>query len=232
MDEKKSASETEQGSRDWRSNLNDVLSRKVGIWPLVLVVALVQSAVLGYMIWDRVTLLRTGQEVVLDVVPVDPRSLFRGDYVILNYKVSSVEKSLASDEFKRRDRIYVTLKKNPDVEVETDDSTEANETLGRWRPVALSAVRPASVANDEVVLKAEVVRPTTIRRQSNDKPIPAYRLKYGVESYFVEEGAGKVLEKQIAEKKIEVVLAVAKSGKAAVKALQVDGARIYDEPLF
>ena len=33
------------------------------------------------MIWERAALLANGREIVLEVVPVDPRTLFRGDYV-------------------------------------------------------------------------------------------------------------------------------------------------------
>jgi uncharacterized membrane-anchored protein len=53
------------------------------LWLAIAAVALGQAAVLGWMIWDRTSLLANGREVVLEVIPVDPRSLFRGDYVIL-----------------------------------------------------------------------------------------------------------------------------------------------------
>ena len=58
------------------------------LWIAIAVVALGQAAVLGWMIWDRASLLANGREVVLEVIPVDPRSLFRGDYVILGYDIS------------------------------------------------------------------------------------------------------------------------------------------------
>lgn len=50
-----------------------------------LAVAGLQTAAIGHMVSDRVQLLRSGREIVLPIVPVDPRSLFRGDYVILSY---------------------------------------------------------------------------------------------------------------------------------------------------
>ena len=58
------------------------------LWLAIAAVAVGQALVLGWMIWDRTSLLANGREVVLDVVPVDPRSLFRGDYVILGYDIS------------------------------------------------------------------------------------------------------------------------------------------------
>ena len=58
---------------------------------LLLAVAVLQSAVLGWMLWDRISLLRDGQAILLDVEPVDPRDLFRGDYVILSYPISRMK---------------------------------------------------------------------------------------------------------------------------------------------
>ena len=40
------------------------------------------------LIADREYTLRTGTEVVLQTVPIDPRSLFQGDYAILGYEIS------------------------------------------------------------------------------------------------------------------------------------------------
>ena len=61
------------------------------LWLAIAVVAVGQAAVLGWMIWDRVSLLANGREVVLEVIPVDPRSLFRGDYVVFGYDISRFE---------------------------------------------------------------------------------------------------------------------------------------------
>src|SRR5690606_26923443 len=58
------------------------------LWLGIALVALLQAGALLWMIWDRASLLANGREIVLDVVPVDPRSLFRGDYVILGYDIS------------------------------------------------------------------------------------------------------------------------------------------------
>ncbi len=49
--------------------------------------------------------LQTGEEVILKTRPVDPRDLFRGDYVILNYEIGSVDVS----DFEEGNTIYVGL---------------------------------------------------------------------------------------------------------------------------
>ena len=54
-------------------------------------VALLQTGVLGYQISQHALILRHGQEVLLKSLPVDPRDLLRGEYVILNYDISTIE---------------------------------------------------------------------------------------------------------------------------------------------
>ena len=58
--------------------------------------------------------LRTGTEVLLKLRPVDPRDLFRGDYVILSYDISSVNVKEAG-EFNTNDTIYTLLRLNENV---------------------------------------------------------------------------------------------------------------------
>ena len=50
----------------------------------------VQVALIVAMVFDRVRVLREGSEVKLQTRPIDPRDFLRGDYVVLNYDISSV----------------------------------------------------------------------------------------------------------------------------------------------
>ena len=54
------------------------------------IVALAQTGVLASMVVDRTLLLKTGREITLPIVPVDPRDLFRGEYVRLGYDINTV----------------------------------------------------------------------------------------------------------------------------------------------
>ena len=56
------------------------------------IVALQLVFILGLVAYKEVTL-RFGTEVMLQTVPVDPRDLFRGDYVTLRYGISTLERS-------------------------------------------------------------------------------------------------------------------------------------------
>ena len=53
-------------------------------------VAIIQVALISMMVIDRARVLRDGTEVALATRPVDPRDFLRGDYVVLNYEISSL----------------------------------------------------------------------------------------------------------------------------------------------
>ena len=55
-----------------------------------LVIVAAQVLLLLGLVADREYTLRTGTEVVLETLPIDPRSLLQGDYVILRYEISQV----------------------------------------------------------------------------------------------------------------------------------------------
>jgi uncharacterized membrane-anchored protein len=186
------------------------------MWIAIAVVALGQAVVLGWMIWDRAALLANGREVVLEVIPVDPRSLFRGDYVVLGYDISRFDLPAGATTPERNAPYYVTLKK-------TDGPN--------WHAVGGSTEKPADVKPDEVVIKGRV---DWIGRQEPEKlqePV-GVNLHYGIESFFVPEGTGRELEKMVGEKKISAVIAVDEDGNPAIKGLMSDGQRIYEESLF
>lgn len=176
--------------------------------------ALAQAMVIGWMIWDRAQILTQGREIVLKPEPVDPRDLFRGDYVILSYAIS---RSPEGADFDQGAQVWVKL-------AQTDD--------GAWRVRGVSEERPGQTP-DEVILRA-----SADRRGS---------LNYGLERFYVPQGEGLRIEEimregrgqagdedadQGASDRLEVVVAVAPDGRAAIKGLRVDGEPAFEEPLF
>lgn len=179
-------------------------------WAAIALVALLQTAALATMVYGRVTLLRDGREIVTEVIPVDPRDLFRGDYVILGYAFGRTQVPVPEG-VSQGDRIYVTLR-----EAEPE----------KWEVVkATAGYEPAGSAS-EVVLKGIV---DNIYRPPGAE-LPRASIRYGIESYFVPEGTGRELEAKVREKMISAVLAVGSSGDVAIKALVVDGERVAEEP--
>lgn len=183
------------------------------LWLAVAAVALGQAAVLGYMIWDRVSLLSHGREIVLEVIPVDPRSLFRGDYVVLGYDVSRLDLPPGAEPPPVGSTYYVTLKKSQ------------GDT---WQLVGGGAAAPSGTTPDEVVLKGRV---EYAAKATPERPAQV-GIHYGIESFFVPEGTGRELEKMVGEKKLSALIAVDENGKAAIKGLLSEGKRVYEEPLL
>ena len=184
-----------------------------GMWPAIAVVAVLQSAVLGWMVLDRRSLLTNGEEIVLPIVPVDPRSLFRGDYVILSYDISRIPGELVRDELTRGDELYVTIERQPDEP---------------YKPVAVSKRYPGKVPSGQIVLQGWLQHGRVPRGRSPS----TIAVRYGIESYFVQEDTGTALENTARERKLAAVVAVDGNGRAGIKGLVIDGKRVYDEPLF
>ena len=69
----------------------------------LLILALVQTAVLAALIGFRQWTLETGTPVVLAIRPVDPRSLFQGDYVQLSYEIGHlrIDRLAGDDDLER-----------------------------------------------------------------------------------------------------------------------------------
>ncbi len=189
----------------------------------ILLVALIQSAVLGWMVWERISLLQDGRAIVLDVEPVDPRDLFRGDYVILAYPISTLEADEleGDDTFDRHDHIYVALTPGPD---------------GTWLPRSIHRAKPKDSSDDAVFLRGTVTRiynkPKTKAGETCVQDCPTLTVKYGIESYFVPEGEGRRLENLRNDRRMQVAARVADSGEAAIAGLAIDGKVQYEDPLF
>jgi uncharacterized membrane-anchored protein len=85
---------------------------RIRFFLLVILQILILAGMIGY----RYYWLATGEEVVLRVSPVDPRDLFRGDYVRLAYEISSLDLDQLSvkEDFRPKEKIYVILEKGSD----------------------------------------------------------------------------------------------------------------------
>lgn len=184
-------------------------SQRLGL----LLAATLQTLAIVWMVWGRVSLLASGREIVTEVIPVDPRDIFRGDYVVLGYGFSSGAEIALPEGVRKGDAVYATLRA---------------AGPSKWELSSVADTYPGTVAGDEVVLKGRVdyVRDNALEGRTGT----AGRLRYGIESYFVPEGTGLVLEEQVRDKRIEAVLAVGSGGDVAIKGLKVDGKLISQEP--
>ena len=195
-----------------------MMTSKRQIFGRLALVALIQTGVLGTIVYNRLHLLRTGREIVLPVIPIDPRDIFRGDYVRLGYPISSFDFAVTKEKpmptgLRYGGPVYVVVKPDGDVP---------------WKVVGLSADYPKDVSADAAVLKGRI----TNLYDGQTAEIARLSVNYGFESFFVPEGTGKSLEQQLRDHKIETVIALGPDGTAAIKGLVVDGQRHFDPPLF
>jgi uncharacterized membrane-anchored protein len=56
---------------------------------ILLLTAVVVLVLVNYSIWRRENLISGGRPVLLELAPVDPRSLMQGDYMALRYKIAN-----------------------------------------------------------------------------------------------------------------------------------------------
>lgn len=195
----------------------------IGRIPLVwrtLGAILILLGALGLIIQGRASILRSGKEVRLRTVPVDPRDLFRGDYVVLNYTISTVDAPQGERRLERGEKVYVVLGPGG------DGFAEARRATTDW----------PSTSGDEVVMAGRVTSPNacvvnaegvTDCRAGRGR----LRVAYGLESYFVPQGTGRAIE-TTDRKRLEIVAAVSGSGEAAIKRLLIDGKLVHAEPPY
>lgn len=186
----------------------------------IALIILVQSLALMCMIGIKQWTLNTGTPIILETAPIDPRSLFSGDYVRLNYKISDLrlDEIPGDKEFKKHDRVYVLLK----------------EGGLYWQPVSVHHNK-LDAPSGHVVIKGEVMYLTDeLWNEETRQPEKVNRItvRYGIESYFVPEGEGRALERPKEGEKISIQVAVDKYGNAGLKSLLVNGKERYAESLF
>jgi len=185
------------------------MTRRIPGWTFAAAFA-VQAVLVAGLLADRAWLFATGTEIRLPVVPVDPRDLFRGDYVVLNYSISNLDRStLAGDgTFTAGEPIYVTLVRDGEG----------------WRAAAIHHARPG----EGTVLRGIVRGADTNCTQ----PCGRYLVDYGLEQFFVPEGAGRALETLRDGQHVSVDVAIGPDGRAALKRLLVDGTVRYEDRIF
>jgi len=148
--------------------------------------------------------LRTGEIVHLETMPVDPRDLLRGDYVILNYKISTLpagifpvewQTNLAGSALNGRD-VYVLLEKR-----------------GEFHEAVSASLEPVENAVGRPQLRGTIQHTWRTFNQTNG-PV---RVEYGLERYYVEEGTGNP------RGKLTVDVSVPRGGRGLIKQVYVDG---------
>lgn len=184
---------------------------------------LIQAALIGIMVADRITILRTGTDVTLQTQPIDPRDFLRGDYVTLSYNISSVPSGALQDVARPGKDSFTTFEPR-EVFVKLAPNRD-----GFHEAVSVHAA-PVDVTNAEVLIRGRVSGGGYCN--ADYSKYCTLQVRYGLESYFVPEGEGGKLEAARNQRKLTVVAAVTPTGRAAIRRLLIDGEPVYDEPWF
>ena len=163
---------------------------------LILVLALQSAWLLGTVAVQEHAL-ANGKVILLETRRVDPRDLLRGDYLILNYKISDVPVNLFSPpvgkELPYGTKVFVAL------------APGAN----RFYEVTRASTNGFAPAAGEILLRGK-----SDQRWWSTNSI---HVAYGIENYFVAEGTGNPVGK------LTVQAIVSASGHPKIKEVFVDG---------
>lgn len=192
------------------------MKRSYPLLLVALVVSLLQIGVLAWMIHARASVLRDGREIVLKVEPVDPRDLLRGDYVRLGYGISALDAAL----FSEADRAAGAVEGEP-VHVRL-----ARGADGYWTAVSASFSPSADAPGEQVDIRGTAAYSRSLADGGQ------LRVDYGIERFYLPEGEGRAIEKDMRERSFGIRAAVAKDGQAQIKALLDGDQVVYTEPLY
>lgn len=143
-----------------------------------------------------------GKEIRLVTRPVDPRSLFRGNYAVLRYSINTIpaaalkSKMEDGEPLRNGEVVYVSLKQTPKGTYEYADASLTPPEQGVYIRGRLTS-------------------------RNIDTEINAYHIRYGIEAYFAPKDKTMALEKEL-RTGAEASVYVADNGKAALFAVNVE----------
>ena len=135
----------------------------------------------------------TGTEIKIKTIPVDPRSMFRGNYARLRYDISQLDTKHFPDgsELRNGEVVFVTLKPGAD---------------GLYQFATTSLEKP----DNEVFLRGR------IENRRYEEKASYFRIKYGIEAFFAPKEKALQLESELRDGGVAVLM-ISKGGKARLK---------------
>lgn len=134
------------------------------------------------MIFNPLMTIMYGKEIMIETKPYDPKDLFLGDYVVLNYKINSIpltkfDKEII-DEYTRNvssnEEVYVVLK---------DSNTKYYEVS------YVTLKKP----KNSIYLRGKISSYYLSENKTIDMTTPVSVI-YNLENYYIPENTGKLLE--------------------------------------
>mgnify|MGYP001552526627 CR=1 FL=1 len=181
-----------------------------------IIVVILQFLFITGMIIKQKYILSKGTEVFLKCEPVDPRSLFSGDYVNLNYKISSIKlkeiKYYGAKNYSNGKKVYVALEKSPE---------------NKFHRAAAISDNIDKLKNKYKVIIRGIVQNVSIclpRKELDYYDRYTIDIRYGIETYYVPQNQGKKIEKYL--NKVYAQVSILASGVSSLKNLYLNGKKI------
>lgn len=135
----------------------------------------------------------TGTEIKIKTIPVDPRSLFRGNYARLRYDISQLETAKFADskELRNGEVVFVILHPGEDGLFQYADVTLEQPDSG-------------------IFLRGR------IENRRYEENVSYFRIKYGIEAFFAAKEKALQLESDLRDGGVAVLM-VSSGGKARLK---------------
>jgi uncharacterized membrane-anchored protein len=170
-------------------------------WGLI---ALIQLGLISIPLVDRLQVQMDGTVVPLALVPVDPRDLLRGDYVIINLSITQVSTEIpGSKTVGSGDVVFVGLVSEGKEPATPIIVSKRREDAG---PLAIQGT-VQSVASNQI------------------------RIDYDMDAFFLPEGEGLIIEKLDLDR-ILLEVSIAPDGRSLPMTLLVDGKAFNSDSNF
>lgn len=179
----------------------DIINRNIKIifWLTILLQLVFLIGLIGY----KQYAILAGEKIVLKVAPVDPRSLFQGDYARLNYEINRLDLSKIEVEgeknFRGGEKVYVELEKGDKY----------------FSPKKVSREKPKT---------KYFIRGITQNFSGN-----SLQVMYGIETYFMPEGKARDFENVARSRdstEILIGVSVDKFGQGLIDKIIINGQEI------
>lgn len=143
-----------------------------------------------------------GNEIRLRTTPVDPRSLFRGNYARLRYAISTINASHLHQKKSLRNGEVVYVELRPD-----------KDGLYQFDGVSLKKPRGGTFIRGR------------IQNTQGQRGKSIYNVRYGIEAYFAPKEKALAMEKELRTGGVAIVM-IAGNGKATLKEIGDDTGRL------
>ncbi len=171
----------------------------------ILAIAL-QVVIIFTIIIFKLSVLTSGAEIMLRIEPVDPRDLFRGDYITFQYDISNLSSHYShGEQIRNGDNVYVVLWPSGKY----------------WTARSIRKIKPTG---NELFIKGKVVSGGMENKNYNFSyqsfNSSKLHIVYGIEEYFIPERKGQNFN--FRDKEVAAMVAIDSDGNAVLKKIYVN----------